>query len=133
MNMSLKLISEYKKTYRKYTSCYYCLGLTVLPVLFLFQLVESILGKGSSGSSYRDSVQNIKGLRLQDPQLQVYRGDFNNGLVFGSCRRDSYSDVKNKQGHFFKMFVLALSTFSSLNNRLFNAGTIAERSRALNL
>ena len=27
--MSLKLISEYNQTYRKHTSCYYCLGLTL--------------------------------------------------------------------------------------------------------
>ena len=29
MNMSLKVISEYNQTYRKHTSCYYCLGLTL--------------------------------------------------------------------------------------------------------
>ena len=29
MNMSLKLISEYNQTYRKHTSCYYCLELTL--------------------------------------------------------------------------------------------------------
>ena len=29
MNMSFKLISEYNPNYRKHTSCYYCLGLTL--------------------------------------------------------------------------------------------------------
>ena len=29
INMSLNIISEYNQTYRKHTSCYYCLGLTL--------------------------------------------------------------------------------------------------------